>query len=114
MVKKSFMSLNELFDAKPEEMIPLFEKKVEPFLEWNKQTGNSYTASLWLAVCNALAKLKKNDKILAFSYGSGCGAELLQIEVCDNSAQPWVENIMFDLRNTRYLSPDEYAQLRKK
>lgn len=113
MVKKAFLSLGEIFNSNESEMVKLYEIKVDKYLDWNRITGNSYTASLWLAVSNALTKIKPKDKFLAFSYGSGCGAELIEFEVVDNTQQHWVENFSADIKNTRYLNKEEYQQLRK-
>jgi hydroxymethylglutaryl-CoA synthase len=57
----------------------LFHDKILPTMHWNALLGNSYTASLWFSVARSLTLAANNDQLLAFSFGSGCGAELLKL-----------------------------------
>lgn len=114
MTKKALFNLVDVFNFTNSEAEQLYELKVKEFQEWNCVTGNSYTASLWINVCNALAKLQKNDKLFAFSYGSGCGAELIELEVLNNESKLWVNDITDDLKNTHYITKEEYTLLRTK
>ena len=57
----------------------VFEEKVGAVMSWNRPMGNSYTASLWFSVAEALAGRREGERITAFSYGSGFGAELFEL-----------------------------------
>ena len=67
---------------------------------WNKLSGNAYTASLWISVANALQGLSPGERIAAFSYGSGFGAELLSL-VAGPAAKEgaWAADIEKDVAN---------------
>jgi len=98
MVKKAVLHLGEELGWSPEESEELYRSKVEDTLEWNRLTGNAYTASLWISVARALAGLREGTHITAFSYGSGYGAELLQLSAGSGAgAAPWVSDIDADL-----------------
>jgi len=92
----------------------LVKKKVEPYLEWNRQVGNAYTASLWLSVINTLANAEKNKPFSAFSYGSGCGAELLFLTPLPKIKPYWAKDIEAQLNNRKIISAQTYLNLRKK
>ena len=64
----------------------LLEQQIGSGLLYNRQIGNSYSASLYIG----LASLLENDKedlsgkhIGLFSYGSGCVGEFFAMTVCD-------------------------------
>lgn len=90
----------------------IYAIKVLPYLEWNLEVGNSYTASLWLTVSNILTKAKNSNKILAFSYGSGFGADLFVLNATTNDGA-WINDITSDLQSRKFISIDEYVKLRK-
>lgn len=51
------------------------QRQVQPSLEYNKLTGNSYTASLYMGLCGLLDQENLNleeKRVGFFSYGSGC------------------------------------------
>src|SRR5690606_8624237 len=54
----------------------VMSERVDPWLDWNRRTGNAYTASLWIAFARALGGATPGERISAFSYGSGYGCEL--------------------------------------
>ena len=54
----------------------VLSERVDPWLDWNRRTGNAYTASLWIAFARALGGAAAGERISAFSYGSGYGCEL--------------------------------------
>jgi hydroxymethylglutaryl-CoA synthase len=80
---------------------------------WNKLSGNAYTASLWISVANALQGLSPGERIAAFSYGSGFGAELLSLVAGPRAkAGAWAEDIDKDVANRRLITAEDYRKLR--
>lgn len=113
MVKKAVLHLGEELGWSPEEAEELYRSKVEDTLEWNQLTGNAYTASLWISVARALAGLDEGTPITAFSYGSGYGAELLQLTAGPVAASaPWVADIEGDLSSRKSVDMWGYETLR--
>ncbi|MEE2776537.1 MAG: hydroxymethylglutaryl-CoA synthase [Acidobacteriota bacterium] len=113
MVRKAVMHLAGALKMPAEKVIELFEDKVEPTMIWNKLTGNAYTASLWISVANALQGRESGDRIAAFSYGSGVGAELMSL-VAGPAAKEgaWAVDIEKDLASRRLISGEDYCAIR--
>lgn len=113
MVKNAFMSLTKSFgwdNAKAEEV---FRKQIYPTMEWNLLSGNSYTASLWIAVARALCGLSEGEKVSAFSYGSGCGSELLLLRTGPLAREgAWAKDIEIDLQQRHEINAEAYEKLR--
>jgi hydroxymethylglutaryl-CoA synthase len=98
MVKKAVLHLGEELGWSVQEAERFYYEKVEETLEWNQLIGNAYTASLWISVARALVGLPEGTKITAFSYGSGYGAELLQLTAGSVAASgAWVSDVNEDL-----------------
>ena len=65
-----------------------FERATAPGTDVVSRVGNTYTASLWLALYGQLEAVRRSGRELAsvydgcylFSYGSGCGAALMRGE----------------------------------
>jgi hydroxymethylglutaryl-CoA synthase len=113
MVKKAVHHILKSQNWTDEAIEHYFCLKIDPILEWNKLSGNSYTASLWISVAKALALLKPKQKITAFSYGSGCGAELLILKAGDDVARAeWADDVSKDFMERRTIDKEEYEQLR--
>ncbi len=113
MVKKAFLHVGESFGWSPERAEDLFARKVDPFMGWNRMSGNAYTASLWMSVAEALAGLAPGERLAAFSYGSGFGAELLTFTAGPGAAAgEWVKDVELDLAARRRLNAMSYEQLR--
>ena len=113
MVKKAVLHLGETLGWSPEETEELYRSKVEDTLEWNQLTGNAYTASLWISVARALVGLREGTPITAFSYGSGYGAELLQITAGPAAASAaWLADVEADLSARESVDMWEYETLR--
>lgn len=113
MVKKAVLHLGEELGWSPEEAERLYLEKVEDTLEWNQLTGNAYTASLWISVARALVGLDEGTPIAAFSYGSGYGAELLELTAGPAAASaPWVADVDEDLSSRQLLDMWGYETLR--
>lgn len=93
MVKKATTRLGEALDWSPDATAAFHDARVEPFMKWNQRVGNAYTASLWVSVASALAGAKTGERLAAFSYGSGFGAELLMLEAGPKAAaSAWVSD----------------------
>ena len=113
MVKKAVLHLGEELGWTPQESEHLYLSKVEDALEWNQLTGNAYTASLWISVARALVGLKEGAPIIAFSYGSGYGAELLQLTAGPAAASAhWVSDVEEDLDTRKPVDMWDYETLR--
>ncbi len=113
MVKKAVLHLGEQLGWSGEECEAMFRLQVEPTMGWNRRVGNAYTASLWIAVAEALRGLQVGERLAAFSYGSGFGSELLTLTSGPEAANAaWGEDIERDLRTRRLVSAEEYERLR--
>ncbi len=114
MVKKAFFHLGESLGLDREWTAAYFADKVEPAMGWNRRIGNSYTASLWTSVAEALAGLEAGRRLAAFSYGSGFGAEVLTLEAGPQAtAGAWARDVEEDLGSREYLDAGSYAELRE-
>jgi hydroxymethylglutaryl-CoA synthase len=91
MVTKATVRLGEVLGWDEARTSAFHERRIEPFMRWNQHVGNAYTAGLWISVASALAEAKPKDRIAAFSYGSGFGAELLMIEAAEGVARAEVK-----------------------
>lgn len=113
MVKKAVLHLGAELGWSPEETEFFYQRKVEDTLEWNRLTGNAYTASLWISVARALVGLKEGTPITAFSYGSGYGAELLQLVAGPAAgAARWISDMEQDLSQRKPVDSVGYERLR--
>lgn len=91
-----------------------FDETVSPALAWNTQVGNCYTASSWLALARALSLPNSGEKIALFSYGSGCGAELVLVTRTEAIAQEFSQGVQAQLSARQVLSADAYRVLRER
>ncbi|MCB1035317.1 MAG: hydroxymethylglutaryl-CoA synthase family protein, partial [Acidobacteria bacterium] len=113
MVKKAVFRLGEALGWTPERIAAFFTEKVDPTMIWNRVSGNAYTASLWISVASALRGLKLGERIAAFSYGSGFGAELLTLIAGPKAAAAaWARDIEEDLEGRGLIDAAAYAALR--
>ncbi len=113
MVKKAVYRVGELFGWDGHRIEDFFRDKVNPTMLWNRLSGNAYTASLWISVANALKGLAAGQRLAAFSYGSGFGAELLVLEAGPAAAGgAWAEDVERDLASRTRLDADAYTALR--
>lgn len=109
MVAKAFHKVCENLNLTEDQYTSLLKNKVLPFMTWNQEVGNAYTASLWLAVSQALSQVEPNSKIACFSYGSGFGAEIFTIQNNLHSSD-WVKFIKEDLENRTFISAEHYVE----
>jgi hydroxymethylglutaryl-CoA synthase len=113
MVRKAFYRVGELFGWSADRVEALFRDKVTPTMLWNKVCGNAYTASLWISVARALKGLRRGERIAAFSYGSGFGAELLTLEAGPQAlAGAWQEDVDRDIESRTRIGRAAYEELR--
>lgn len=90
-----------------------FEVKVRESLALPRVVGNVYTGSLYLALASLLATSERElarERVLFFSYGSGCCAELFTGEIMPG-AQAALVDLPAALESRRELSVDEYEAL---
>jgi hydroxymethylglutaryl-CoA synthase len=114
MVRKAFDRVGERFGWNAERVESFFRDKVIPTMLWNKVCGNAYTASLWISVAQALNGLRRGERIAAFSYGSGFGAELLTLEAGPKAADgAWEEDVQRDLDGRDLIGIEDYEKLRE-
>ncbi len=113
MVKKAVRRIAARFGWDEAKADALFAAKVDPFLGWNRRCGNAYTASLWISVAEALAGRAEGERVAAFSYGSGFGAELLTLVAGPAAAAgAWAEDVAQDLAGRQRVDADRYRELR--
>jgi hydroxymethylglutaryl-CoA synthase len=113
MVLKAFKHLSLSLNISEFEQHKILKDKILPFITWNKEVGNAYSASLWISVAQALKTLKIGEKIACFSYGSGFGSELFVLERKHRNGD-WAEDVKIDLENRKKISIEEYDNWRKK
>lgn len=115
MVAKAVKRLGDYCGWDQELMLQQYQNKIFPTMQWNQQIGNSYTASLWFSVANALTRMNAAEQLLAFSYGSGCGAELLTLQ-CTKSQlnSAWQAELESDLATRTIIDADVYQNFRNK
>jgi hydroxymethylglutaryl-CoA synthase len=113
MVRKAVDHLGEVFGWTQQQARDLYARKIEPYMEWNRRCGNSYTASLWTSVARALAGMEEGKRLTAFSYGSGFGAELLTLVAGPEAAGgAWAEDVEGDLAGRSLIDAATYQELR--
>ncbi|MEM9489435.1 MAG: hydroxymethylglutaryl-CoA synthase [Myxococcota bacterium] len=113
MVKKAIAHIGTALGWDDDATSSFFADKVEPTLEGNRYCGNGYTSSLWLSVAHTLAGLTEGQRIAAFSYGSGYGAELLTLSagpLAQTSA--WMSDWQDDLAARTFVDGETYLALR--
>ena len=113
MVYKAIKRLGSYCGWDTQRIMLEYQTKIYPVMEWNQQIGNSYTASLWFSVAKALTKLQPDEQMLAFSYGSGCGAELLTLQCTKlNANSIWQQELEADLASRTIIDAQFYQTLR--
>lgn len=113
MVAKAVKGIGESLGWDETTTATFFREKVDPSMAWNREVGNAYTASTWIAVAHALAGRELGESLLAFSYGSGYGAELLTLRAGELAkAAAYRADIDADLASRRVIEADEYVRLR--
>jgi len=113
MVKKAVTHVGASLGWDEARSLAFFAEKVDVTMDWNRRCGNAYTASLWIAVAQALAGLAAGERIGAFSYGSGFGSELLVLAAGPEAAAgAWVEDVEKDFASRTVIDAQRYVALR--
>ena len=113
MVKKAVWHLGESFGLGEAETQAVYDTKILPHMAWNQRCGNAYTASLWLSVAQALVGRAEGERLVAFSYGSGFGAELLGLTAGPGAAEgAWAADLEADLASREAIDGAAYEALR--
>lgn len=113
MVKKAVQRLGESFGWDEATTRFFFEEKVDPTMSWNRRCGNAYTAALWISVAQTLKGLREGERITAFSYGSGFGAELLVLRAGPLAKRgEWANDVEGDFKRRSQIDAKAYAELR--
>ena len=113
MVFSAVKRLGDYCSWNAEELQTWYEEKILSTMTWNQKIGNNYTASLWFSVAYALTKTNPKEQITAFSYGSGCGSELLTIQCTTNQANAkWVHDLNTDFADRELIDAQTYQKLR--
>ena len=113
MVKKAAFHVGEALGWDEERTAAYFAERTDPYMSWNRATGNAYTASLWVSVAEALVGRAEGDRLAAFSYGSGFGAELLRLTAGPLAADgAWAEDVEKDLAERQVIDAAAYVELR--
>lgn len=98
MAQKGFRHAFTAAGLGDEVIANVFAERVDPWMAWNRRTGNAYTASLWIAFAQALGGAAQGERISAFSYGSGYGCELTTWTAGPGAATAtWPRQIASDL-----------------
>lgn len=113
MVQKGFIAGKEALGMSHDDAKSQFEAQVLPSLSWNRQIGNCYTASTWVAFAHAVAHGHTGQNIGVFSYGSGCGAEILLAKQTRALPKDFAESVDAQFRAQRVLDGVAYTALRK-
>ena len=115
MVMKAAYRVGEFFGWDEKRIHAFLDEKVDPTMMWNRVCGNAYTASLWISVASSLRGLQLGERLGAFSYGSGFGAELLTLVAGPKAAEgAWALDVEEDLAQRRKVGAADYAELRSK
>lgn len=113
MVFKAVKRLGEYCGWDLATITTFYQQKIYPTMRWNQQIGNAYTASLWFSVAYSLTRLQTKQQLLAFSYGSGSGAELLTLQCSANQGNSvWQQQFEHDLATRQIIDAQQYLQLR--
>lgn len=100
--------------ASREEIEADFARRVAPSLVYCAEVGNTYTASLYVALCGTLdhATGPAQQRIGLFSYGSGCASEFFSGVIGPSSQLALARRHLHDaLERRRLLTMPEYDRL---
>lgn len=112
MVLKGFVAGMASLGMSDDDAKARYEREVLPSLAWNAKVGNCYTASAWLSFARAISAVDVGAPIALFSYGSGCGAELLLIEKRRETPAALVADVEAQFARQEPIDQDRYATMR--
>lgn len=112
MAQKGFIAGKEALGMTAEDAKAQFDAQVLPSLTWNRRVGNCYTSSTWLSFAHAVAHADSTQNIGVFSYGSGCGAEIVLIDQQKTLPKDVATSVEAQFDAQKVLDADAYAALR--
>ena len=107
----------ELNEANREEFfLETYNTKVKPSILGAQEVGNIYTGSVYMGLISLLETEKEKvegKNVGIFSYGSGCGAELLICNMKHNIDNEIIKRINFktQLHRRKKISIDHYTHI---
>lgn len=113
MAQKGFVAGKEALGFSEKDAKAQFDAQVLPSLDWNRQIGNCYTASTWVAFAHAVAHGQPGQKIGVYSYGSGVGAEIVLAEQTRALPEEFAASVEAQFTAQRVLDGAAYNELRK-
>lgn len=106
--------MRQLKHLPPDAIEADFQKRVAPSLRYCVQTGNAYSAALYLALCGLLdfVNITERKRVGLFSYGSGCSSEFYSGIITKESHEKMKTMHIADALNRRYpLTMAEYDHI---
>jgi hydroxymethylglutaryl-CoA synthase len=110
-------NLNEISEEQKAEINEFFNEKVARNLDFSKNLGNSYCASVFFNLLCALTRAQRSiERIGVFSYGSGSMATFFsfRFENSNNDVE-WLQSLGTDIKNRLEnrikVTPVEYEKL---
>lgn len=98
----------------PEQIEQDFQLRVAPSLKYCVQTGNAYSATVYLALCGLIDSIDIQDakRVGFFSYGSGCSSEFYSGVITPRSKQKLTPMGINDRALNRHaLTMEEYDHI---
>ncbi len=113
MVQKGYTAAHKELNMSPKEALNAYQHTILPSLAWNRRTGNCYTASTWLSFAHSVGHATHPQHIALFSYGSGCGAELLLCHQHATIDEQFVASVEAQFDAQHILDLEGYVELRR-
>ena len=115
MVKGAHRKLmRQLKQASPDIIEADFQRRVVPSLRYCVQTGNAYSATLYLALCGLIdsVELTGPKRVGLYSYGSGCSSEFYSGIITPRSMEKMKNMKIAEAIANRYpLTMEEYDRI---
>ncbi len=112
LVETSYKVLSSEIGFSDGEALEMFVRQLLPSLSAVQYIGNSYTASLYVALASTLIYAQDKERIGLYSYGSGCSGKFLSGRIISGAGRFMTEmNPFRDLHERRKLSIKEYETL---
>lgn len=115
MVKGAHRKLMRQFKGLTPQMIEEdFKKRIAPSLSYCVQTGNAYSATVFLALCGLIdnVSISSPKRVGIYSYGSGCSSEFYSgIITPASNAKLSQMNISAAVKNRYPLTMEEYDRI---
>lgn len=108
------MLLRDLYKMKPKEIEEDFQKRMNPSVQFCKEVGNVYSATVYLALSSLIANadFTGEQRVGLYSYGSGCSAEFYSGTITEESKRLVTSMGIKENLDRRYLlSIEEYDKI---